>query len=146
MNGRYSFWNTRWCVLVIGGLVLLVSTGCTETELAESSEETSYTVLEQLNDVQELQRKRAIEAKDALFGSLVQELTNTMQAEGPVKAITVCKDRASEIATDVSREQGLRIGRTSFKLRNPINEPPAWVAKLPPAAEFNCGSKGCESS
>ena len=53
-----------------------------------------------------------------------------MQAEGPAKAIEVCSKEANEIAQSVSNEQDIKIGRTSFKLRNPMNHPPTWAKSL----------------
>jgi hypothetical protein len=50
-------------------------------------------------------------------------------AEGPVGAIGVCRDRAPQIAADLS-VGGVRMGRTSHRLRNPANAPPAWTEPL----------------
>lgn len=75
-------------------------------------------------------KARAIAAKDTLFAELSGRLMEVMQAEGPVKAIEVCSKEANEIAQSVSKEQDVRIGRTSLKLRNPKNKPPEWARKL----------------
>ena len=50
-----------------------------------------------------------------------------MAEKGPAQSIGVCRERAPEIAKQVSQETGVRIGRTSFQLRNPENQPPAWA-------------------
>jgi hypothetical protein len=42
-------------------------------------------------------------------------------------AIAVCQSEAPNIAETVGREQGVRIGRTSDRLRNPRNQPPDWA-------------------
>lgn len=73
------------------------------------------------------QKQRAEQWRDQMFQRLVAKLTETMVAQGPVKAIVVCKDDAPAIASELSRD-GVRIGRTSFKLRNPKNVPPSWAA------------------
>ncbi len=80
-----------------------------------------------LTPAQEQQLEHALEARKVLFSRLSAELKDTMQESGPVAAIAVCKDSAPRIARAVSEEQGLQIGRTSFKLRNPSNVPPNWA-------------------
>ena len=47
-------------------------------------------------------------------------------AEGPVEAIAACRVQAPEIAGSLSRD-GIRLGRTSHRLRNPSNVAPEWV-------------------
>jgi hypothetical protein len=79
---------------------------------------------------QQRQVSRAEAARDALFERLSGRLAQAVASGGPPSAITVCKDEAPRIAADVGREQGVRIGRTSHRLRNPSNEPPAWARDL----------------
>jgi hypothetical protein len=50
-------------------------------------------------------------------------------AEGPAAAIGVCRDEAPAIAASLSTN-GVTMGRTSHRLRNPENRPPAWAAPL----------------
>jgi hypothetical protein len=57
-------------------------------------------------------------------------LKSEIAANGHEAAIAVCRDRAPEIASEVSREKELRIGRTSYRLRNPGNAPPPWARDL----------------
>lgn len=82
---------------------------------------------EQLDDRQIAQRDSASAAQQALFGSLFGELSTAMGEGGPPAAIDVCATRAPAIAKEVSAESGVKIGRTSFKLRNPKNTPPVWA-------------------
>ena len=49
-----------------------------------------------------------------------------MQA-GPVEAISVCSMEAPSIAAELSVD-GVVMGRSSHKLRNPDNAPPRWLA------------------
>lgn len=65
-------------------------------------------------------------AVQQFFGQLKGELQAGMKAGGPVKAIEVCSEKAPAIARDVSNKQGLQIGRTSLKTRNPSNAPDEW--------------------
>jgi len=69
---------------------------------------------------------RAETARDALAKSLVTELASAIGSGGPQAGIQVCNERASMITKGVT-QKGLRIGRTSWKLRNPANKAPAWA-------------------
>jgi len=60
--------------------------------------------------------------------NLKNELLTAMQS-GPVEAMAVCNTAAPEIAASLSVD-GVRMGRTSHKLRNPANAAPAWFAPL----------------
>jgi hypothetical protein len=46
-----------------------------------------------------------------------------MTEGGPVAAISVCRDRAPEIATRLSQQSGARVSRTALRVRNPANAP-----------------------
>jgi hypothetical protein len=50
-------------------------------------------------------------------------------AEGPVAAISVCRDQAPQIARSLSTGE-IRMGRTSHRLRNPENATPEWVTPV----------------
>ena len=60
--------------------------------------------------------------------NLMQAFSTGMQ-EGPVSAISVCRDEAPGIATRLSVD-GVRMGRSSHKLRNPDNAPPEWLVPV----------------
>ncbi|TAM44550.1 MAG: DUF3365 domain-containing protein [Gammaproteobacteria bacterium] len=62
--------------------------------------------------------------------TLVGELQAAMKAGGPTNAIEVCNTKASAIATELSKKNGLQIGRTSLKIRNAKNAPDAWETKV----------------
>ena len=62
--------------------------------------------------------------KNELQGALRAGLS-----QGPDEAIGVCKTRAPEIAESLSTD-GVRMGRTSHKLRNPSNTAPEWVGPI----------------
>jgi len=55
-------------------------------------------------------------------------LTAGMQ-RGPVAAIEACSLEAPRIASALSVD-GVRMGRSSHRLRNPVNAPPEWVAPI----------------
>ncbi|MFI4898243.1 MAG: DUF3365 domain-containing protein [Phycisphaerales bacterium JB059] len=80
-----------------------------------------------LSASQQRQRDEAALARGELFSTLLAELSEAIDAGGAANAINVCAVRAPAIAQDVSERHGVRIGRTSWKLRNPSNRPPVWA-------------------
>ena len=58
------------------------------------------------------------------------ELKAAMREGGPGNAIRVCKNKAPEIAADMSQKHNWRVARTSLKLRNPHNTPDTWEKKV----------------
>jgi hypothetical protein len=71
--------------------------------------------------------KAADAAISALQRRLAGRLVEEMKAGGPARAITVCRDEAPGIAAETARTQGVRVGRTSHRLRNAANTAPAWA-------------------
>ena len=100
--------------------VCVASFGCTKPDSAGPATTTAIEPLKSLTTSQQNQKQLAIDAKDKLFDSLLGELMKSMGEKGPAKSISVCKIRAPEIATQVSKDTGIRIGRTSFKLAERI--------------------------
>jgi len=74
---------------------------------------------------QETRLARGAELLAPLKKNLKLALMTGMQ-DGPLNAISVCKDQAPAIAESLSVD-GIQIGRTSHRLRNPANSAPAWV-------------------
>lgn len=65
------------------------------------------------------------------FGSaLVDALKQATESGGPINAIVICHDKASQIATELSGQLGMLVGRTSLKLRNPANAPDNWESAV----------------
>jgi hypothetical protein len=77
---------------------------------------------------------RAGRALQALQAGLLTRLRQAMEQGGPRKAIDVCRNEAQVISKRVSAEQGITIGRTSHRLRNPVTAPPAWARDIVEAA------------
>lgn len=59
-------------------------------------------------------------------GRLQTALQSAISSGGPANAIVVCKDIAPAIASELSRERGAAVSRTSLRLRNPANLPRDW--------------------
>ncbi len=112
-------------ILLLLGLALTSCAGKTST-----SSSWSQVAAADLDVSQEAQLELALSAKQAMMGTLMKTLSTEMAANGPAGAIAVCKERAPEVADEVGAELGVRIGRTSFKLRNPQNSGPRWAQPL----------------
>ena len=83
-----------------------------------------------LSESQRGQYASAEAARDALAGELMATLADELAERGAAGAIAVCKEEAPRIAAATGERLGLRIGRTSWKLRNPRNAAPAWAEPL----------------
>lgn len=65
------------------------------------------------------------------FGARLQsELKQGLAEGGPVGAISVCKDKAPQIASELSRLSGAKVRRTSLRFRNPANAAEPWEAHV----------------
>jgi hypothetical protein len=84
----------------------------------------------ELDAAQRARLERATAAREALAFALVSRVTESMQTSGAPTTIEVCAGEAATITEAVSNEHGVRMGRTSFALRNPANAPPAWASEL----------------
>jgi hypothetical protein len=63
-------------------------------------------------------------------GRLQAALQSAMASGGPANAIGVCKDVAPAIASELSRERGAAVSRTSLRLRNPANLARDWQLEV----------------
>lgn len=111
-------------------LALATAGGCSEQNGSERTVQADPPTLTKLSPEQELLKEKAVAAQKLLFQSLLGELTKSLEQNGPTQSISVCRNRATEIAREVSEETGVRIGRTSFKLRNEANTAPAWASSF----------------
>jgi hypothetical protein len=96
--------NDRILVLVLATLLLSSTAGCGS---------------------EEAQAPRGPELLAPLKKDLKEALVAGMQ-DGPLNAVSVCKDQAPAIAGSLSVD-GVEMGRTSHRLRNPANAGPGWV-------------------
>jgi hypothetical protein len=73
---------------------------------------------------------RAEQAMNELQQALLSKLTAAMAGGGPAAAVEVCRTEARAIADAVAKKQGIELGRTSHRLRNPANAPRAWASAI----------------
>lgn len=79
--------------------------------------------------VSEAEMDRAQQSLAPFKEELVDALMGTLGEASPAEAIHVCREQAPEIAARLS-VNGVRMGRTSHKTRNPANAPAGWVEPL----------------
>jgi hypothetical protein len=124
--------HTRFNILLWLASLGMVANGCSSdstTTRVTKAEPSSVSIVPEGKPTQE-QQDRMLAAKDALFSRLSGRLMEVMGSGGPVAAITVCQQEAATIASEVSAAQGLQIGRTGVRLRNPNNLAPEWAGSL----------------
>jgi len=80
-------------------------------------------------DVSPSEMERAKNTLQPLKEQLVDALTGALEEGGPEGAIAICREKAPQIAAELSVD-GIRMGRTSHRLRNPDNAPDPWVKPL----------------
>ena len=81
--------------------------------------------------LQESERQRLVKAQAAqkdLGKTLKGELTAAVKETSFAEAVDFCHSRAPEIANEVAEKHGVNLGRTSHRLRNANNTPPAWAS------------------
>lgn len=64
------------------------------------------------------------------MGRLVGELRQGVKQNGPVETIAVCKQKAPAIAAELGGQSGWKVGRTSLRVRNPLNAPDPWERRV----------------
>lgn len=64
-----------------------------------------------------------------LGGALKGKLLEAMKNGGPVAAIDVCAKEAPALYASVEKDTGVKVGRSSLRLRNEADAPPPWVAE-----------------
>jgi len=115
--------NTLLCLLTP-----LLFTACGER--AETEDTWTPIPIAELDAGAKAQYARAESAKGEMFGELMTALMGAIGESGPAGAIGVCNEKAPGIAASVSERLELKIGRTSWKLRNSGNTAPAWSETL----------------
>jgi hypothetical protein len=86
--------------------------------------------------------ERADGALLVLRTKLLETLTTEISRGGPAAAVLVCRDVAGDVARASATGEGVAVGRTSHRLRNPGNASPAWAAEIVAAG---AGKKAAET-
>ena len=80
------------------------------------------------DEAQLLQEARGIPAK--MVPKLLEVLQDEIDKGGHVQAISVCREKAPEMAKNLSAQLGWQIRRVSLKNRNPKAVPDAWERRV----------------
>ncbi len=80
-----------------------------------------------MSDTQKAQHELCLAASGAFASEMMGELMAALDSDDPATGITVCGANAPRIAADIGEDYGVKIGRTSRRLRNPANIPPHWA-------------------
>ena len=121
----------RWTVvLVVFGLMM---SGCAKPA-EEPAEVEGLTVVGwekvlagSMTDTQKAQQELVATAVNALASEMMGELTAALDSGDASAAIAVCREKAPVVAVHINETYGVKIGRTSNKLRNPANVAPEWA-------------------
>jgi hypothetical protein len=121
-------------------LIIAVAVGCLAVagcsrqpepvaQAVESASAPEWSTVEAIDmtATQKAQQELAAAATNALASELLGELEAALASGGGPAGIQACREKAPEIAARVSQQFGLKIGRTSHRLRSPNNTPPAWA-------------------
>ena len=137
--------------------VLLVVFGLMMSGCAKPAEETveveEVAVVEwekvlagSMTDTQKAQRELMATAVNALASEMMGELTAALDSGDAGAAIAVCMEKAPGVAANVNATYGVKIGRTSHRLRNAANVAPDWadpyVANLAEDPTYVAGPNG----
>jgi hypothetical protein len=124
---------------ILSGVVLgsaMCALGCAESEssaqVEQSAEAAQWIRLDsnEFDDAEQGKLVRAMDARKALETTLKARLMGAIKEGGPANGVAVCSQDASALADEIGEDHKLRIGRTSFKLRNQSNQPPAWMDEV----------------
>ncbi len=70
------------------------------------------------------------ELVQALGMQLQTALQTALAHGGPIEAVHVCRDRAPQIAAELSKQSGARVSRISRRFRNPDNAASPWQVNV----------------
>ncbi len=116
--------------ILLTSLISIIVVGCSKNSEVNPVDGTnSVSQIDTFTESQLQQKQRAESTRDQMLSTLLDELVSAIGENGPAKSIKVCKVSAPAVAKQLSQD-GIKIGRTSFKLRNPANQPPEWAASF----------------
>jgi hypothetical protein len=118
----------RWSIpLLLVGVVSAVLAPVVVGQTSTPAAKPSYTLENAPAPLQPAARK-AQKAFDQFQATLIKRMNEELARGGPAAALGVYRDEALRLTANLGREHNMRIGRTSFRLRNPRNAPPQWAA------------------
>lgn len=126
-------WSVRRSSLGLAAIAatLLAAAGCGRKPAAvEPAPTWRPLAIAEFSPAQQATWDQLLAARDALAGQLKTRLSEALGAGGPAGAIGVCAEAAPQLAEEVAAAHSVKLGRTSFRLRNPRNAAPSWAGPL----------------
>ncbi len=120
--------------LMIAACVTLIGCSNGQEQTVEVPEEVGFAewlpiTPDDMSETQKAQHEISLAATNAFASEMMGELMAALDSDDPTAGITVCGANAPTIAAHIAEDYGVKIGRTSMKLRNPANTPPRWAEK-----------------
>lgn len=109
--------SRRHAVIAAAGLMTAIAPAMTAKAQDSAADATQQTAL-------------ARGAAKDLGENLKAQLMTAMKSGGAIAAISVCNTVAPSIASDISTQRGMKVGRTALKVRNPANAPDAFEMRV----------------
>ncbi|NJN67749.1 MAG: DUF3365 domain-containing protein [Chloroflexaceae bacterium] len=108
--------RTYQAIIISGLLSLVVLAACIVTESPNQARQ---------QEREEQVRKIGQEVAGTLGKELLQKVKTAMEEKGPVDAFEFCSTRAQTFTNEIEARfgEGIRVKRTSFQYRNPLNAP-----------------------
>jgi hypothetical protein len=72
---------------------------------------------------------RADAAAARLGKTLRSKLEEAQKTRGNAAAIEACAGEAQQVVAEIGKDTGVKVGRSSLRLRSPKDAPPTWVAE-----------------
>jgi hypothetical protein len=113
--------------VLIGCVLAAAAAPMVAGQTSSPAEKPAYTLAKAPAPLQPAAQK-AQQAFETFQARLIKRMNEELARGGPAAALGVYRDEAARLTADLGREYRMRIGRTSFRLRNPHNAPPTWAA------------------
>ena len=106
--------------------MLLLLLGCARASAPRPSAQASWPLAEAPKEWQP-EITHALESMAELQQVLMSRLMAALEQGDVASAVEVCRKVAQPLSRQTAQTLHLKMGRTSFRLRNPENAPPAWA-------------------
>lgn len=116
-------------ILGLAGAIALTATSALSTSVAAAPPASGSTKPTPPADTaDETALAKAEAAAMELGRTLKARVAEEMGKGGPGAAVEVCTKEAQQLTKAVTERTGVSVGRSSLRLRQPLNAPPAWVS------------------
>lgn len=118
LRRNISHWLMVVTAVVIASVATIAQTGQRSWPIGESPAELRPAV------------SRADLIIVSVHDAVLRELADALSRGGPASAIGFCHLDATFLSQRIGKDEGIAVGRTSDRLRNPTNAPRPWAAPL----------------